>query len=96
MKSVSKRDVAFQLSVRLNIPLTKALIAVDTVLSIMSDSLSSGERVTYKGFGTFEPVLRGPKVGRNPMKPKEAVYHIPARTEVRFRTSPVLIEVLNP
>ena len=46
--------------------------AVKTVLDIMSDALSSGERIEIRGFGSFALHFRPPRQGRNP-KTGEAV-----------------------
>lgn len=47
---------------------TKAEAAriLDAVVSSISDALSSGEKVTLTGFGTFEVRQRAARMGRNP------------------------------
>ncbi|CDH45215.1 MAG: integration host factor subunit beta [Candidatus Competibacteraceae bacterium] len=40
--------------------------AVKTLLEQMSESLSSGERIEIRGFGSFSLHFRPPRVGRNP------------------------------
>lgn len=56
---------------------------VDTTLDTITESLIDGERVQFKGFGTFEPKKRNARVGRNPHT-KEAVL-IPARIIPSFK-----------
>lgn len=40
--------------------------AVKTLLEHMSESLSSGERIEIRGFGSFSLHFRPPRIGRNP------------------------------
>lgn len=41
-------------------------LAVKHVLELMSDSLSNGERIEIRGFGSFSLHYRPPRIGRNP------------------------------
>lgn len=41
-------------------------LAVKLMLSQMSDSLASGERIEIRGFGSFTLHHRPPRIGRNP------------------------------
>ncbi|MDO6682983.1 MULTISPECIES: integration host factor subunit beta [unclassified Oceanobacter] len=41
-------------------------LAVKTMLDYMSLSLSSGERIEIRGFGSFSLHYRAPRIGRNP------------------------------
>jgi integration host factor subunit beta len=41
-------------------------LAVKTVLEHMSETLSSGERIEIRGFGSFSLHYREPRRGRNP------------------------------
>jgi integration host factor subunit beta len=47
-------------------------LAVKTIVEQMSESLSTGERIEIRGFGSFSLHFREPRVGRNP-KTGEAV-----------------------
>lgn len=47
-------------------------LAVKHLIEIMSNSLSSGERIEIRGFGSFSLHFRPPRIGRNP-KTGEAV-----------------------
>jgi DNA-binding protein HU-beta len=40
--------------------------AVDAVISSIEDSLSSGDEVSFTGFGKFHVANRGAREGRNP------------------------------
>ncbi|MEC9256817.1 MAG: integration host factor subunit beta, partial [Pseudomonadota bacterium] len=41
-------------------------LAVKTLLDHMSQTLSSGDRIEIRGFGSFSLHYRAPRVGRNP------------------------------
>ena len=41
-------------------------VAVKSLINILSDSLSSGERVEIRGFGSFNLQYHQPRSGRNP------------------------------
>jgi len=41
-------------------------LAVKCIIEKMNQSLSSGERIEIRGFGSFSLHLRSPRVGRNP------------------------------
>ena len=41
-------------------------LAVKTILDHMSQSLSTGERIEIRGFGSFSLHYRSPRMGRNP------------------------------
>lgn len=70
-RMASKQD---QLSVR------DIELAVKTMLEQMTQSLSDGERIEIRGFGSFTLNYRAPRTGRNP-KTGEAVLlegkHVP-------------------
>ena len=41
-------------------------LAVKTIIDLMSATLSSGQRIEIRGFGSFSLHYRAPRVGRNP------------------------------
>ena len=40
--------------------------AIKEILELMAQSLSKGERIEIRGFGSFSLHFRAPRVGRNP------------------------------
>ena len=66
---------------------------LETVLSYISDSLSSGETVQISSFGSFSVRQKGQRIGRNP-KTGEEVPILPRRVLV-FRPSQVLKSRIN-
>ena len=57
---------------------------VDAVFDAIAEALASGRRCEFRDFGAFEPVLRRPRLARNPRKP-ENTYRVPPRASVRFK-----------
>ena len=68
--------------------------AVDAMIAEVMSAVSSGERVTVAGFGSFNPSARAARTGRNPQT-GEAV-RIPASTGVRFAPATAFKQALNP
>ena len=71
-------------------------MAVKTLLEMMSNSLTEGDRIEIRGFGSFSLHYRPPRTGRNP-KTGEAVAlqgkHVPhfkPGKELRERVSSVV------
>jgi integration host factor subunit beta len=59
-------------------------LAVHTILEIMSESLSTGERIEIRGFGTFSNHYRKPRSVRNP-KTGEVGIHKPGKFVPHFK-----------
>lgn len=68
-----------------------AELAVKTILDAMGDSLSNGQRIEIRGFGSFDLNYRPPRLGRNPKSgdkvkvPEKYVPHFKAGKELRER-----------
>ena len=58
-------------------------LAVKTIIEHMSNTLSGGERIEIRGFGSFSLHYRPPRVGRNP-KSGEPV-SLPAKYVPHFK-----------
>jgi DNA-binding protein HU-beta len=58
---------------------------VDTVLTFISEQAAAGERVTLKGFGTFEMRESAARQGRNPQTGEALT--IPASSRLVFRAA---------
>ncbi|MDQ2693800.1 MAG: integration host factor subunit beta [Pseudomonadota bacterium] len=69
--------------------------AVKTLIEQMSQSLSSGERIEIRGFGSFSLHFRPPRMGRNPKTgdsvslPGKYVPHFKPGKELRERVNAV-------
>jgi len=60
-----------------------AEMALNKMLSNVTDAMEKGERVTLSGFGSFKIVERAEQKGRNPQTGQSIV--IPAHNVVKFR-----------
>ncbi|MEH6823686.1 MAG: integration host factor subunit beta [Motiliproteus sp.] len=68
-------------------------LAIKTMLDHMTDSLSQGERIEIRGFGSFSLHYRAPRVGRNP-KTGESV-ELDAKHVPHFKPGKELREQVN-
>ncbi len=68
-------------------------LAVKTILEYMSGSLSNGERIEIRGFGSFSLHFRPARSGRNP-KSGEPV-SLPAKYVPHFKPGKELREKVN-
>ena len=71
----------------------EAQAAVDCVIQTIIDAMSKGDSVTLVGFGTFKPVKREARTGRNPQT--GAPINIKARQVPKFTPGKGLKEALN-
>ena len=60
------------------------------VISVITDSLARGEKVTLVGFGTFRVASRKARTGRNPQTGETV--QIPAKKVPKFRSGKGLRE----
>ncbi|KAG1462886.1 hypothetical protein G6F57_013860 [Rhizopus arrhizus] len=71
-------------------------LAVKSLLEMMGGSLSAGDRIEIRGFGSFSLHYRPPRLGRNPKTgesvalPGKHVRHFKPGKEQRERVSSVL------
>ncbi len=89
---MTKSELINQLSLRFpKLPLRDADFAVKMILDTMAKSLSEGQRIEIRGFGSFSLTRRPARVGRNPksgeqvMVPEKRVPHFKAGKELRER-----------
>ena len=68
-------------------------LAVRTIIEQMSSTLSSGDRIEIRGFGSFSLHFRPPRMGRNP-KTGEAVA-LPGKHVPHFKPGKELRERVN-
>ena len=68
-------------------------MAVQTLLEMMSNSLTEGDRIEIRGFGSFSLHFRPPRLGRNPKTgdsvalPGKYVPHFKPGKELRDRVN---------
>lgn len=67
--------------------------AVERIFITMTDSLSKGESIFYRGFGTLQVVQRAEKTVRNISKGYS--YKIPPKKKAVLKPSKQLTELIN-
>ena len=65
---------------------------VETVFECITDALVKGDKVEFRGFGSFKVRQRGALMVRNP---KEGLIHVPAKTVPHFKPGKRLRSLLN-
>ncbi|MBU4484929.1 integration host factor subunit beta [bacterium] len=64
---MNKSDLIQKIAEKLpNLAMRDVEIIVNTVFDSMTRSLSRGDRIEIRGFGSFEVRERAPRIGRNP------------------------------
>lgn len=71
----------------------EAKLAVDAILTSITEALKKGDTVSLAGFGAFKAVRREARKGRNPATGEEI--EIKATTAPRFTPAKALKEALN-
>ncbi len=66
---------------------------VSATLESVTETLASGDKVSFSGFGTFEVRSRGPRTGRNPATGKDV--DIPAKRVPAFKAGKLLKEAVQ-
>ncbi len=89
---MTKSELITRLAARFPQLVTKdAELSVKTIIDAMAKSLSQGQRIEIRGFGSFDLNYRPPRVGRNPKSgdkvkvPEKYVPHFKAGKEMRER-----------
>jgi len=92
-KNINKSEIIETLSKRFNLTEPETKQAVNAIVDSMIDSLSSGDRVEIRGFGSFEVRKHEPRQVRNP-KTGERI-NIEAQHLVHFKAGEPLREKVN-
>lgn len=91
---MNKSDLVENLAERLkNLSKKEVDLIVDTVFNKMTESLSKGERIEIRGFGSFEVRIREARQGRNP-KTGDKVF-VNTRKVPFFKVGKELKEMIN-
>jgi DNA-binding protein HU-beta len=80
---VTKQEFVDQVAQKSGLSRRDAGEAVDAFLETVTDTLKSGDSITFTGFGKFSTANRAAREGVNPRNPSEKV-HIPAATVPKF------------
>ena len=80
---MTKQEFVDAVASKANISRRDAGSAVEAVLDTITETLKSGDSVTFTGFGKFSTAHRAAREGVNPRNPGQKV-HIPAATVPKF------------
>jgi DNA-binding protein HU-beta len=80
---VTKQEFVDQVAQKSGLSRRDASAAVDGFLDVVTDTLKSGDSITFTGFGKFSTSQRAAREGVNPRNPGEKV-QIPAATVPKF------------
>jgi len=80
---VTKQEFVDQVAAKSGLSKRDAASAVDAFLGTVTETLKSGDSVSFTGFGKFSTVHRAARQGVNPRNPGEKVT-IPAATVPKF------------
>ena len=90
---MTKADIAQTIQTNTNLSKKESAEIMETVFSIMKQTLESGENLKISGFGTFEVKQKADRRGRNPQT-GEAIT-IEARKVLTFKPSNLLRSTIN-
>ncbi|MGN0297937.1 MAG: HU family DNA-binding protein [Lachnospiraceae bacterium] len=80
---MNKKELAYEVANKCGIQKKVAEKVVESVFETVAERVISGEEVQIVGFGTFETICHGARIGRNP-KNGERV-EIPESRKPKFR-----------
>lgn len=83
MSKINKEEVISAVSADTKQNITMVSDVVNSLLKFITTALMDGNRVQFAGFGTFEPKIRAPRMGRNPYTNEG--FPIPARITPSFK-----------
>ncbi|MBT4089882.1 MAG: HU family DNA-binding protein [Deltaproteobacteria bacterium] len=89
---MNKKDLVGKIAQEAEVTKVVATKYVDSALSAMQDAMANGEAVQLMGFGTFQPVEKAARTGRNPQTGK--TLEIPAKTVPKFKPGKTLKEAV--
>ena len=90
---MNKEDMVGILAQKAKLTKKDAETTLDAVFDIITNALTSGEKVQIVGFGAFEVKSRAPRVGRNPKA--NTPVEIPARKMPVFKPGKPLKEAVD-
>jgi len=88
-----KADLISRISEQTGVPKVDVLVTVENMLKVIKGSLSEGENVYLRGFGSFIVKKRAAKIGRN-IKKNTAI-HIPEHYIPAFRPAQEFLDEIK-
>lgn len=91
--SVNRTELVEQVATSTGLEKRQAEAAVKAVIDSVVTETKSGNKVSIFGFGTFTPLAKAARTGRNPRT--GTAVKIPARTAVKFKAATAFNSALN-
>jgi DNA-binding protein HU-beta len=88
-----KADLVNSISEKTGVPKVDVLVALEAFFKEVKESLSEGENVYIRGFGSFVVKKRAKKIGRH-IKKNKAI-EIPAHYIPSFKPAKVFVEMVK-
>ena len=93
---MTKAEFVAKLAEKAGLTQAQAREAVDAFIETVTDSLKSGDDVTFAGFGKFSTSAIAAADRPNPRDPKGPKIHVPAHKRPRFTAGASLKAAVNP
>jgi integration host factor subunit alpha len=90
---MTKADIIEKINATTGLSKKDSAVMMESVFTIMKESLEAGETIKISGFGNFEVTQKAARKGRNPQT-GEAIT-IEARKVLTFKPSTVLRQAVN-
>ena len=90
---MNKNDMIRYVAKETNFTLENAEAAVSAVFDAIRISLHNGDRMILQGIGSFTPITKAARNGRNPQTGE--VISIPEKKTYKFKPSQEVIDILN-
>lgn len=90
---MNKSDFISAVSDKTEVTKTDIDRILTTSIEVITDTLKSGDSVSFNGFGTYKPVTKAARTARNPMTGETV--KVAAKTVVKFKPSAKLSEAVN-
>ena len=91
---MTKSEVIEKISIKqTHLPVKDVELSIKHILTLMSDTLSKGDRIEIRGFGSFSLHYRSSRIGRNP-KTGETI-EVPEKVSVQFKMTKNLFIKIN-
>jgi nucleoid DNA-binding protein len=83
MATRTKRQLVEQLAKNTDTTQLEAAANIDGFLALLADTLVAGDRIEFRDFGVFEPIVRKARTAQNPKTLTKV--QVPERLAIRFK-----------
>lgn len=87
---MTKAQIVEQIAGKTGIERADVSEIVERFFKVVKESVTAGEIIYIRGFGSFEPKKRAAKIGRNISK--NTLVHLPAHVAPKFKPAPEFVK----